>query len=179
MITAIETLQSVAHHAVANPPAPKSTPEDAGGRPDRPPASLAGLLPRAARMMVRLLLARTPGGGTHQVLAHALSTFLPLLGLDWLPADPSAIRKPTIPVKSRLDLLRQERAARARLRCAVARHRPARRARPDRPPENRAAASGLEWAGEPEEVVTTALYLASDASSFTTGAVVRVDGGAA
>ena len=36
----------------------------------------------------------------------------------------------------------------------------------------------LQRAGEPEEVVTTALYLASDASSFTTGAVVRVDGGA-
>ena len=32
--------------------------------------------------------------------------------------------------------------------------------------------------GKPEEVVTTALYFASPASSFTTGAVVRVDGGA-
>jgi len=31
--------------------------------------------------------------------------------------------------------------------------------------------------GRPEEVVTTALYLASSASSFTTGAIVRVDGG--
>jgi len=31
--------------------------------------------------------------------------------------------------------------------------------------------------GRPEEVVTTALYLASPASSFTTGAVLRVDGG--
>ena len=31
--------------------------------------------------------------------------------------------------------------------------------------------------GLPEEVVTTALYLASPASSFTTGAIVRVDGG--
>ena len=31
--------------------------------------------------------------------------------------------------------------------------------------------------GRPEEVVTTALYLASPASSFTTGALVRVDGG--
>jgi NAD(P)-dependent dehydrogenase (short-subunit alcohol dehydrogenase family) len=36
----------------------------------------------------------------------------------------------------------------------------------------------LQRAGEPEEVVTTALYLASDASSFTTGAIIRVDGGA-
>jgi NAD(P)-dependent dehydrogenase (short-subunit alcohol dehydrogenase family) len=31
--------------------------------------------------------------------------------------------------------------------------------------------------GRPEEVVTTALYLASPASTFTTGALVRVDGG--
>jgi NAD(P)-dependent dehydrogenase (short-subunit alcohol dehydrogenase family) len=31
--------------------------------------------------------------------------------------------------------------------------------------------------GEPEEIVTTALYLASPASSFTTGALIRVDGG--
>jgi len=35
----------------------------------------------------------------------------------------------------------------------------------------------LQRAGEPEEVVSTALYLAGDASSFTTGAIVRVDGG--
>ena len=32
-------------------------------------------------------------------------------------------------------------------------------------------------AGNPEEVVTTALYLASGASSFTTGSLIRVDGG--
>jgi NAD(P)-dependent dehydrogenase (short-subunit alcohol dehydrogenase family) len=32
-------------------------------------------------------------------------------------------------------------------------------------------------AGEPEEVVTTALYLASGASSYTTGSLIRVDGG--
>jgi len=31
--------------------------------------------------------------------------------------------------------------------------------------------------GKPEEIVTTALYLASDASAFTTGALIRVDGG--
>jgi NAD(P)-dependent dehydrogenase (short-subunit alcohol dehydrogenase family) len=32
-------------------------------------------------------------------------------------------------------------------------------------------------AGEPEEVVTTALYLASAASSYTTASLIRVDGG--
>jgi NAD(P)-dependent dehydrogenase (short-subunit alcohol dehydrogenase family) len=31
--------------------------------------------------------------------------------------------------------------------------------------------------GRPEEIITTALYLASPASSFTTGALLRVDGG--
>ncbi len=31
--------------------------------------------------------------------------------------------------------------------------------------------------GRPEEIVTSALYLASPASSFTTGAILRVDGG--
>jgi NAD(P)-dependent dehydrogenase (short-subunit alcohol dehydrogenase family) len=35
----------------------------------------------------------------------------------------------------------------------------------------------LKRIGEPEEIVGTALYLASDASSFTTGAVLPVDGG--
>jgi NAD(P)-dependent dehydrogenase (short-subunit alcohol dehydrogenase family) len=45
-------------------------------------------------------------------------------------------------------------------------------------PEARERAdNALGRPGRPEEVVTTALYLASPASSFTTGAVVRVDGG--
>ncbi len=35
----------------------------------------------------------------------------------------------------------------------------------------------LGRAGEPEEVVGTALYFASNASSFTSGAIIRVDGG--
>jgi NAD(P)-dependent dehydrogenase (short-subunit alcohol dehydrogenase family) len=37
----------------------------------------------------------------------------------------------------------------------------------------------LARGGEPEEVVGAALYLASDASSFTTGAVIKIDGGLA
>ena len=35
----------------------------------------------------------------------------------------------------------------------------------------------LERGGEPHEIIGTALYLASDASSYTTGAVIDVDGG--
>jgi NAD(P)-dependent dehydrogenase (short-subunit alcohol dehydrogenase family) len=35
----------------------------------------------------------------------------------------------------------------------------------------------LERGGEPDEVVGAALYFASGASSFTTGAVLAVDGG--
>lgn len=42
----------------------------------------------------------------------------------------------------------------------------------------RNAEAVLQRSGEPEEIVTAALYLASDASGFTTGSVIRVDGGA-
>ncbi len=41
------------------------------------------------------------------------------------------------------------------------------------------AAAALHRVGRPEEVVGAALYFASDASTFTTGAVLRVDGGQA
>lgn len=37
--------------------------------------------------------------------------------------------------------------------------------------------SALGRPGRPEEIVTTALYLASNHSSYTTGALIRVDGG--
>ncbi|MEY2426352.1 MAG: hypothetical protein QOI61_1924, partial [Actinomycetota bacterium] len=41
----------------------------------------------------------------------------------------------------------------------------------------RVAPSSAGRPGRPEEIVTTALYLASPASSFTNGALIRVDGG--
>ncbi len=37
--------------------------------------------------------------------------------------------------------------------------------------------AALKRAGQPEEIVGAALYFATDASSFTTGAILRVDGG--
>ena len=39
------------------------------------------------------------------------------------------------------------------------------------------ATIALQRAGEPEEIVGAAIYLASDAASFTSGSVLRVDGG--
>ena len=41
----------------------------------------------------------------------------------------------------------------------------------------RAKTFALQRGGEPHEIVGTALYLASDASSYTTGTVITVDGG--
>jgi NAD(P)-dependent dehydrogenase (short-subunit alcohol dehydrogenase family) len=38
-------------------------------------------------------------------------------------------------------------------------------------------AFALGRAGDPDEIVGAALYFASEASSFTSGAVLRVDGG--
>jgi len=38
--------------------------------------------------------------------------------------------------------------------------------------------AALQRSGRPDEIVTTALYLASDHSGYTTGANIRVDGGA-
>lgn len=37
----------------------------------------------------------------------------------------------------------------------------------------------VEGGGEPHEIIGAALYLASDASSFTTGAINKIDGGLA
>ena len=46
-----------------------------------------------------------------------------------------------------------------------------------RRPRGRSSRSGA--AAEPEEIVGAALYLASDASTYTTGATIKIDGGVA
>ena len=43
--------------------------------------------------------------------------------------------------------------------------------------ERRQQAYALRRAGQPSEIVGAALYFASDASSFTTGSLLQVDGG--
>ncbi|MFZ9407916.1 MAG: SDR family oxidoreductase, partial [Burkholderiaceae bacterium] len=43
--------------------------------------------------------------------------------------------------------------------------------------ERTATRMALQRGGEPEEVIGAALYFASRASAFTTGAVLRIDGG--
>jgi NAD(P)-dependent dehydrogenase (short-subunit alcohol dehydrogenase family) len=43
--------------------------------------------------------------------------------------------------------------------------------------ENRKRVTALQRVGLPSEIVGAALFLASDASSYTTGAIIRVDGG--
>ena len=71
--------------------------------------------------------------------------------------------------------------ASSRPRCGSTRCRPG-RSSPTSPSTGRRRASGPgrtrpAGPGDPEEVVTTALYLASAASSYTTGSLIRVDGG--
>ncbi len=136
MITAIETIRAIAH-AAHHRPAPRSAPGDPSGAPAGPGASLAGLLPRVALMLIRLLVARTPEGSTLRLVAQALATFLPLLDLDWLPADPTTIPVPAPQAEAHIELLRQERTSRARLRQLAA---PGHRIQPDRPPASRTAA---------------------------------------
>ena len=48
---------------------------------------------------------------------------------------------------------------------------------PEHEPDEHQQRYALRRAGHPPEIIGAALYLASDASSFTTGATLRVDGG--
>jgi NAD(P)-dependent dehydrogenase (short-subunit alcohol dehydrogenase family) len=42
---------------------------------------------------------------------------------------------------------------------------------------DRKRATALQRVGQPTEIIGAALFLASDASSYTTGSIIRVDGG--
>jgi NAD(P)-dependent dehydrogenase (short-subunit alcohol dehydrogenase family) len=46
-----------------------------------------------------------------------------------------------------------------------------------KPEQRERAHNALGRPGKPEEIVTAALYLASPASSYTTGSIIQVDGG--
>jgi NAD(P)-dependent dehydrogenase (short-subunit alcohol dehydrogenase family) len=43
--------------------------------------------------------------------------------------------------------------------------------------QDRRKATALQRVGQPHEIIGAALFLASDASSYTSGTVIRVDGG--
>jgi NAD(P)-dependent dehydrogenase (short-subunit alcohol dehydrogenase family) len=47
----------------------------------------------------------------------------------------------------------------------------------DQATQNPFAHLSLQRAGDPAEIIGAALFLASDASSFTTGSILRADGG--
>jgi NAD(P)-dependent dehydrogenase (short-subunit alcohol dehydrogenase family) len=47
----------------------------------------------------------------------------------------------------------------------------------DQAAHNQFGSLSLQRAGDPTEIVGAALFLASGASSFTTGSIVRADGG--
>ncbi len=137
LITAIETIRAVAHRAAEDPQPPAAA---------DPPTT--GSFPvRLWRLLIRLLDAEMPEGRILQVLWRALRALLPLLTFDPPPADPP-VDPPEPPVKTRarIDLLRQERAARARERQAGELHACA---RPDRPPAP-ASAFVSDTPGEPD-----------------------------
>ena len=43
--------------------------------------------------------------------------------------------------------------------------------------ERQAQRHAMKRGGQPEEIVGAALYFASDTSSFTTGSILKIDGG--
>ncbi len=127
MITAIETIRSVARRAVEDPTPPADPKQKPGAAP-------RCLLPRLVRLVMRLFAADSAGIRTIYVIAEVLAAFLPLF--DSGPEPPDAGGAPGMSPKeqARVDLLRQERASRAGLGRIGMRLVGGQRARPDRPP---------------------------------------------
>ena len=82
-------------------------------------ASLKAYLLRIVGCLESLFAAAPAGVDETRILAHALSTFLPVLDLDWLPAGPDDMPKLTDDDLVTLELLRRERAVQARKRAVT------------------------------------------------------------
>jgi len=99
------------------------------------------------------------------------------------PAAPCSRRRGSGRTRAPRRPQRAHHGLRARVRAPGAGQHPVGRAVPHRHLQALAGRERASWrnaagrAGEPGEVVTTALYLASAASSYTTGSLIRVDGG--
>ncbi len=140
MIIAIETIRSVARRA-AEDPAPEKpslrlvdSARHRRPKPETTIATIAGGLPRLARLVTRLFGADTPAGNGIYIIAQALAAFLPLLGLHRQSRDPQAAPETTAKEQARIDLLRQERATRSDHRRLDTTLTARKLARPDRPP---------------------------------------------
>ncbi len=173
MIIAIETIRAVARRAAEDPaPGPRPVPAQPRRfrRPSPPsresrPAPIAGLLPRLARLVTGMFDAGTPAGNVIYLIAQALAAFLPLLDLGQESPDADAAPEMTAKEEARIDLLRQERAARSGLRRLDESLIVKGRVRPDRPPAAlRAADSPVTLpAVAPPDVWNDLLDLTSEA----------------
>lgn len=120
----IGILRSVARKAADHPE--PTTPD--GARPFLP-----GLAPRVARFLAGFLVGGTPSMAILRVIARTMAALRPLLDRDFAPDGPRPVPDPTSESSASIELLRYERAARARER-GGAREEAAGRARPDVPP---------------------------------------------
>ncbi len=128
MQIAVETIRSVARRAVEDP-----TPGEG-----RPPAGVAlpGSTPRIAHF-VKGMFTGDNAGPTIVFVTKALAVLSPILDHGRRSAAPSE-PEPAVKDQARIDLLRQERAARARQRQAATAMPATARVRPDRPPASSA-----------------------------------------
>ncbi len=126
LITAIDTIRSIARRAaedprpgnprlrLAFPTRPRrAASSTAASSTAAPPVLPVPFLPYLGRLVTRLFVTAVPAGDTFQIVAQALAAFLPLLDLAPAPTDPDIPPEMTTRERARIDLLHQERAARA------------------------------------------------------------------